>query len=182
MQLFGQVPRKIQFSVLLPFVALVLVSCDRDSPTANMAANTSLTASGTAIPKEVQGRYSLIPAGDSFYVIDSQTGRVWHRELDPQHNMLVLQSFPYQNIEGALSTVPNETATSVALPIQRPLTAEEAAEIRAKGLNPSGYYALDDAKHGEQHNEPTNTAHRKDPWAQLHFATTNPSPTRPNVP
>lgn len=179
MQLLGRVPHKIQFSVLLPLVALVSVSCDRDSPTANMAANTNLTASGTA--NEVQGRYSLIPAGESFYVIDSQTGRVWHRELDPQHNMLVLQSFPYQNIDGALSTVPNETATSVEMPIQRPPTAEEAAEIRAKGLDPSGY-VLDYAKHGEQHNEPTNTAHRKDPSAQLHFAITNPSPTRPNVP
>lgn len=63
------------------------------------------------------GRYRLIVATDSYgpheYVIDTQSGRVWHSAVDTQKQRIVFVSYVYQNIDGDLSTVPNETATSV---------------------------------------------------------------------
>ena len=101
-----------------------------------------------------QARYTLIPVNDLGvnipYVIDSQTGRVWRETFDSQHNAFVFMSLNYISLDGALSKVPNETATDVVFKsqaktaLQRPLTPEEAEEAKAKGLDPSKYYALDD--------------------------------------
>ena len=64
-----------------------------------------------------EGRYKLVVTtssyGDKQYVIDTQTGRVWHSTLDKQKQMVVFVTFTYENIDGNLSTVPNENATGV---------------------------------------------------------------------
>ena len=65
------------------------------------------------------GRYRLVVTsssnGDKQYVIDTETGRVWHSTVDQRKQMIVFISFPYQNISGDLSTIPNETATGVVV-------------------------------------------------------------------
>jgi hypothetical protein len=60
------------------------------------------------------GRYRLLITPNGMEcVIDTQSGRVWHSTLDAQRNMIVFVSFTYENIDGDLSTIPNENATSV---------------------------------------------------------------------
>ena len=62
------------------------------------------------------GRYKLVVTTGSYdkeYVIDTRTGRVWHSVVDAQNQRIVLVSYIYQNIDGDMSTVPNEMATSV---------------------------------------------------------------------
>jgi hypothetical protein len=60
------------------------------------------------------GRYRLVITPNGMEcVIDTQSGRVWHSTFDQQKQMVVLVTFTYENIDGDLSTVPNETATSV---------------------------------------------------------------------
>lgn len=63
------------------------------------------------------GRYRLIVASETYgsreYVIDTQSGRVWHSTLDQQKGMAVLVTDTYENINGDLSTIPNEAATGL---------------------------------------------------------------------
>jgi hypothetical protein len=47
------------------------------------------------------------------YMIDSQTGRVWRQVVDQDKKLLVFESVPYENVNGDISTVPNETATAL---------------------------------------------------------------------
>lgn len=69
------------------------------------------------------GRYRLIVVNSAInstsystpYVIDTQTGRVWRQAVDADNKMFVFVSVNYQNIEGELSKVPNETATGIVL-------------------------------------------------------------------
>jgi len=50
---------------------------------------------------------------DTQYVIDTQTGRVWHSVVDTDKKMIMFVSYTYQNIDGEMSKIPNEAATSV---------------------------------------------------------------------
>jgi hypothetical protein len=63
------------------------------------------------------GRFKLVVTtgsyGDKQYVIDSRTGRVWHSVADQQKQMIVFVTYTYENIDGDLSTIPNETAAGV---------------------------------------------------------------------
>ncbi|MDR3409504.1 MAG: hypothetical protein P4L87_00915 [Formivibrio sp.] len=78
------------------------------------------------------GRYKLIVTTGSYdkeYVIDTRTGRVWHSVVDTQNQRIVFVSHTYQNIDGDVSTIPNETATSVVFKPN-----ENAAETQAKAI------------------------------------------------
>jgi len=73
------------------------------------------------------GRYKLVMAhqyngNDVPYVIDTQTGRVWHQTFDSEKNIVWYQSINYGNVEGDLSKVPNETTTGVILKGQNQAT------------------------------------------------------------
>jgi hypothetical protein len=70
------------------------------------------------------GRYRLIVADSTQYVIDTQTGRVWHSVVDMDNRMMVLVSYTYQNIDGEKSTIPNETATGVFVKHKAPGTSD----------------------------------------------------------
>jgi hypothetical protein len=65
------------------------------------------------------GRYKLVMArtsnngADMPYIIDTQTGRLWHETFDAEKNQLVYVSCVYENVDGQLSAVPNETATGL---------------------------------------------------------------------
>jgi len=65
------------------------------------------------------GRYRLILVNQGSYstpyIIDTQTGRVWREVVDSENKILVFVSMNYRNINGELSKLPNETATSVFL-------------------------------------------------------------------
>ena len=50
---------------------------------------------------------------DKEYVIDTQTGRVWHSALDEKRKQAVLYPFPYENVDEQLSLIPNESATVI---------------------------------------------------------------------
>ena len=151
MQLFEAVSHTKQLSLILPLLSLVLVSCERNSTPATLPPNIHQTGNEGDIPKVFQGRYSLIPVNLSTgfnipYVIDSQTGQVWRQTIDSEHNTIVFVSVFYQNVAGAISTVPNETAQGLEFKAQaklRPLTPEEAEEAKAQGLDPSKVMAQD---------------------------------------
>lgn len=63
------------------------------------------------------GRYRLIVASETYgnreYVIDTQSGRVWHSTLDQQKGLAVFVADTYENINGDISTIPNENATEL---------------------------------------------------------------------
>jgi hypothetical protein len=150
MQLFG----KVRHEIVLSLLALVLSSCDKNSTPAPLPANITLTAGEGIIPKVPQARYTLIPVNEGTatstpYVMDSQTGRVWRRAIDSEHNVFTFVPVIYQNLDGARSTVPNESLTDVEFKsqaktaTQRPLTSDEAQELKSKGIDPTGYTALD---------------------------------------
>ena len=66
------------------------------------------------------GRYRLTIAsnttmGTTEYVIDSRTGRVWRSKIDQQRGLVVLSPETYENVDGNLSTIPNEYNTSVTV-------------------------------------------------------------------
>ncbi len=74
------------------------------------------------------GRYRLIAVNEGNssrpYIIDVQTGRVWHQTYDSEKKQVVFTSSTYENISGELSTVPNETATSLVVKNSQPATSE----------------------------------------------------------
>jgi len=74
------------------------------------------------------GRYRLIVADSREYVIDTQTGRVWHSVVDMENKMIVFVSYTYQNIDGERSTLPNETATSVVVKRKPSSTTESNSD------------------------------------------------------
>ncbi len=65
------------------------------------------------------GRYRLVVTqgsyGDREYVIDTQSGRVWHSALDQDKQIVVLASETYENIDHELSKIPNETAIGIVV-------------------------------------------------------------------
>lgn len=73
------------------------------------------------------GRYRLVVGDGREYVIDTQSGRVWHSALDVDNKMVVLVSFTYENIAGERSTVPNETATGVVVKPKPTATSESSS-------------------------------------------------------
>jgi hypothetical protein len=77
------------------------------------------------------GRYKLVVTtgsyGDRQYVIDTRTGRVWHSTLDQQKQMVVFVSSTYENVDGDLSTVPNETVTGVVQRSQPASTSQPSS-------------------------------------------------------
>src|SRR5258708_374394 len=83
------------------------------------------------------GRYRLIVVNEGSYstpyVIDTQTGRVWRRVVDTENKMLVFVSMEYKNIDGELSKVPNETATSVFLKSKAPQSVPQKIDDDATG-------------------------------------------------
>jgi hypothetical protein len=136
MKLFGATPHKIQLSTVWSFLVLLLASCDRNSTTPTLPANINLKASEGIIPKMSQARYALIPvnngaASSTPYVIDSQTGRVWRESLDLEHNTVVFVSVIYKNVNGDISTVPNETETGVVF--------KDAPQLRPPTDNASNF-------------------------------------------
>ena len=94
------------------------------------------------------GRYRLVMArtsdgSDRPYVFDTQTGRVWHQTLDVKKNALVFSSDSFENIDGELSKVPNETATDVVLKSELAKKAEiNELEKKAEGGDNQSQYEL----------------------------------------
>ena len=73
------------------------------------------------------GRYKLVVTTGSYdkeYVIDTRSGRVWHSVADTQNKRMVFVSYIYQNIDGDMSTIPNEAATSVVSKSQSASTSQ----------------------------------------------------------
>jgi hypothetical protein len=84
------------------------------------------------------GRYRLVVTPNGMEcVIDTKSGRVWHSTLDAAKNMIVFVSFTYENIDGELSTIPNETATSVVSRSQ-PSSMSQPASSGASQTNTIG--------------------------------------------
>src|ERR1035438_1208018 len=73
------------------------------------------------------GRYRLIvttsTSGNNYgttsldkqYVIDTETGRVWHSVVDAQKSLIVFESSPYENLDRQLSFIPNESTAALTL-------------------------------------------------------------------
>jgi hypothetical protein len=90
-----------------------------------VAAHSAQTSSSNTYGNQ-EGRYRLvvttgiISSGsggtpiDKQYVIDTQTGRVWMSKLEKENNMMILDSFIYQNLDAQLSFVPNEVSTVIS--------------------------------------------------------------------
>jgi hypothetical protein len=65
------------------------------------------------------GRYKLSVVSGTYgvqeFVIDTQSGRVWHTTLDAQKGLAVFVTATYENVSGDLSTIPNEVATTIKM-------------------------------------------------------------------
>lgn len=75
-----------------------------------------------------EGRYRLYEqtGGVHFmYLIDTQTGRVWHETIDEQTHLLVMYPMLYKSgLTYDLSFIPNETNAIVHLQINPPTTTK----------------------------------------------------------
>jgi hypothetical protein len=65
------------------------------------------------------GRYRLVITPNGMEcVIDTQSGRVWHSTFDEEKKTVVFVTYTYENVDGNLSTIPNETATGLVMKSQ----------------------------------------------------------------
>jgi hypothetical protein len=82
-----------------------------------VAAHSQQTSSTNTYGNQ-EGRYRLVVTtgqyGDTSYVIDSQTGRVWHSVADTEKKLMVFAVTPYENIHNELGLIPNEFSISVS--------------------------------------------------------------------
>ena len=86
------------------------------------------------------GRYKLVVTTGSYdtqYVIDTQTGRVWHSVVDTDKKMILFVSYTYQNIDGEMSKIPNEAATSVVSRSQSAPVPSQSASTSQPGDDPA---------------------------------------------
>jgi hypothetical protein len=85
------------------------------------------------------GRYRLVVANDNYgvreYVIDTQSGRVWHLVADTQKQRMIFVSEIYQNVDGEMSTIPNEVVTSVVARPQPASTTQPSPSTAAQSFN-----------------------------------------------
>ena len=82
------------------------------------------------------GRYRLLIGPNGMeYVIDTQSGRVWHSTFDQQKRMVVFVSFTYENVDGDLSTIPNETVTGVVQRSQPASTSQPSSSGASQPFN-----------------------------------------------
>ena len=87
------------------------------------------------------GRYRLVVANDNYgvreYVIDTQTGRVWHLVPDTQKQRMVFVSEIYQNVDGEMSAIPNEIVTGV---VSRSQPANTTQPTPSGGSQPFNFF------------------------------------------
>ena len=85
------------------------------------------------------GRYRLVVANDNYgvreYVIDTQSGRVWHLVADTQKQRMVFVSEIYQNVDGEMSTIPNEVVTGVVSRSQPASTTQPSPSGASQPFN-----------------------------------------------
>jgi hypothetical protein len=78
------------------------------------------------------------------YMIDSQTGRVWRQVVDQDKKLLVFESVPYENVNGDISTVPNETATAL---VQKQQPASQSPDNTQPATSQPGQPPFDSKLH-----------------------------------
>ena len=99
-----------------PFVKLSLVLAIAAGAVFALRSQPSSPMPSSTYDSGNDGRYKLVVTTGSYdtqYVIDTKTGRVWHSVVDTDKKMILLVSYTYQNIDGEMSKIPNEAATSV---------------------------------------------------------------------